>query len=158
VYAFDRASGQSQWQIPALIDMHGFVASQGSEVPVMAFVRHVQQRNQVKVSLLCLDKRTGRAVYQNDEVNGQASSFEASADPEERTVTLQIPGQSIVLNFTDAPTAPEPPYQAGVEPPAAAAAGSKVGWLFRILGEAGDQIERAAEGDELPTPAAQIPR
>ncbi len=164
VYAFDRQTGQSQWQIPALIDMHGYVITQGSELPVLTFVRHVQQRNQMKVSLLCLDKRTGRAVYQNDEVNGQAPSFEASADPDEKTVTLQIPGQSIVLNFTDAPVAPEPPYQAGIEPPAAAAASSKVGWIFRILGEAGDQIERASEADEappvdtkqeVPTPAEQ---
>ncbi|HJS06821.1 MAG TPA: PQQ-binding-like beta-propeller repeat protein, partial [Pirellulales bacterium] len=117
VYAFDRKTGESQWQIPALVDMHGYIASQGPDLPVLVFVRQAQSDNQMKISMLCLDKKTGRAVYQKDNINGQAYAFEAVGSPDERTVTLQIPGQTIALSFTDQPVAPEPPYQAGIEPP-----------------------------------------
>jgi hypothetical protein len=151
VYAFDRKSGESQWQIPALVDMHGYVAAQGPDLPVLLFVRHAQSGNQMKVSLLCLDKRTGRAVYQKDDIVGQAYAFEASANPDERTVALQLPGQSMVLKFTDAPVAPEPPYQAGIEPPRAQAQ-SSIGRLLRILGEAAEQINDQAM--PVPPPAA----
>jgi outer membrane protein assembly factor BamB/tetratricopeptide (TPR) repeat protein len=143
VYAFDRKTGENQWQIPALIDMHGYVASQGPDLPVLVFVRQVQNGNQMKLSMLCLDKRTGRAVYQKDDITGQAYAFEAIGNPDERTVALQTPGQSTVLKFTDQPVAPEPPYQAGIESPRTPAQ-SSIGRLFRILGEAAEQMNDQA--------------
>jgi hypothetical protein len=143
VYAFDRQTGESQWQIPALIDMHGYIASQGPELPVLVFVRQAQSGNQMKVSMLCLDKQTGRAVYQRDDITGQAYAFEAAGNPEEHTVILQIPGQSTVLKFTDQPVAPEPPYQAGLEPPRTSPQ-SNIGRLLRALGEAAEQINDQA--------------
>jgi hypothetical protein len=152
VYAFDRQTGEGQWQIPALVDMHGYVASQGPNLPVLIFVRQAQTGNQMKISMLCLDKRTGRAVYQPDNITGQAYAFEAVGNPDERTVTLQIPGQATVLKFTDQPVAPEPPFQAGIEPTAVQAT-SNIGRLLKILGEAAEQI-----GDQampIPPPLPQ---
>jgi outer membrane protein assembly factor BamB len=150
VYAFDRKTGEGQWQIPALLDMHGYVYSQGPDLPVLVFVRQKQSGNQMKISMLCLDKRTGRAVYQRDDINGQAYAFEAVGNPDERTVTLQIPAHSTVLRFTDRPVAPEPPYQAGVEPPRSRAT-SNIGRLLRILGEAAEQLND--QGMPIPPPA-----
>ncbi|MEX2139170.1 MAG: PQQ-binding-like beta-propeller repeat protein [Pirellulales bacterium] len=167
VYAFDRKSGESQWSKPALIDMQGYFAAQGAELPALVFVRHIQQRNQMKVSILCLDKRTGRAVFQNEDINGQAHSFEAMADLDERTVTLQIPGQEFVLKFTDQPVKPEPPYQAVVEPAAKSAGSpSTIGQIFRILGQAADEaarkkMEKEAEQkpvQDIPPPQIDQPR
>jgi outer membrane protein assembly factor BamB/tetratricopeptide (TPR) repeat protein len=165
IYAFDRKTGKSQWEKPAVIDLHGYVASQGSELPVLIFARHVHQRQQMKPSILCLDKRTGRGVYNSDDsdgISGQASSLDASADPEARTVTLQLPGQAIVLTFTDQPAKSTAPYQAKTEPaqrPAGSA--SVVGRLFRILGQAADELENAARksnGKEAPAEQDQVPR
>jgi hypothetical protein len=130
-------------------------------------VRHVQQRNQMKVSILCLDKRTGRAVFPKDDINGQAHSFEAMADLEERTVTLQIPGQEFVLKFTDQPIKPEPPYQATMEPDAKLAGSpSTIGEIFRILGQAADEAARKKgakkvdqkQEKDIPIPQAEQPR
>jgi hypothetical protein len=58
-------------------------------------------------------------------------------------VTSQIPGQSIALSFTDQPVAPEPPYQAGIEPPRGVAQ-SNIFRLLKALGEAADQINEQA--------------
>jgi hypothetical protein len=123
VYAFDRQSGESLWQIPAIVDMHGYVATQGTELPVLVFVRHAQSNNRMRLSMLCLDKRTGRSVYQDDDINAQPYGFAALGEPDERTVTLQLAGHTAVLSFTDAPVAPEPPYQAGTIPTRAEAEG-----------------------------------
>jgi outer membrane protein assembly factor BamB len=148
VYAFDRETGKSQWERPAIIDMHGYVASQGSELPVLVFVRHTYSNNgQMKVSILCLDKRTGRAVYQNDAIPGQASGFEAVADPEARTVALQFPGNSIELAFTDEPVKDVAPYQAGAETPRDSGySGSNMEKLFKVLGEAAGRLNDGAGG------------
>jgi hypothetical protein len=169
VYAFDRQSGKSQWTGPAVIDMQGYVVTQGAELPVLVFVRHVQQRSQMKVSILCLDKRTGRKVYPmtQDEITGQAHSFEAVADPGDRTVTLRIPGHELVLRYTDEPAKSEPPYQAVAEPDASSSGTrSTLGQIFRILGQAADEAakkspEKKAEQkqeQDTPLPAAKEPR
>ena len=167
VYAFDRQTGKSQWSQPAVIDMQGYVASQGADLPVLVFVRHVHQRNQMKVSILCLDKRTGRKVYENSDITGQAQSFEAEADLEDETVTLRIPGQEIVLKYTDQPVKPEPPYQAVIEPAAKSTGSpSTIGQIFRILGQAADEaarkkMEKKAEQppeQDIPPPQADRPR
>jgi hypothetical protein len=157
VYAFDRNTGEHQWQVPALIDLHGYVAGQGTELPVLIFLRQAYQR-QMKVSMLCLDKRTGRAVYQNDNLGGQAHAFEATADPEARTVAMQFPGQSVQLNYTDAPVAPEPPYQAGAEAPREAAASKTAfGKFFEILEKAADEVDEGGKQQPRLAPPRLVP-
>jgi outer membrane protein assembly factor BamB len=159
IYAFDRTTGANQWQTPAIIDMHGYVAGQGSELPVLVFVRHVYEQNsQMKVSILCLDKRTGRAVYEEDGITGQAQGFEASADLEDRSVALQLVGQTRVLKFTDEPTPPEPPYQARTETPSAPKLSeSNVGRIFRLLGDVAEQLEDAGKKKNQPQKAPPQP-
>jgi hypothetical protein len=158
VYAFDRQTGKSQWDRPAIIDMHGYVASQGAELPVLVFLRNIQQGNQIKVSMLCLDKRTGRAVFENNKIDGQAHSFEAVADPLDRTVSLQIPGQEFLLKYTDKPARPEPPYQAVAESAGKTGLPTTIGDIFRILGQAADEAARKnLEKNAEPKPAQDIP-
>jgi hypothetical protein len=165
IYAFDRQTGKSQWERPAIIDMHGYVTSQSTELPVLAFLRNVQQGNQIKMSMLCLDKRTGRAVF-DEVINGQAHSFEATADPEERIVSLHVPGQEFRLKYTDKPGKPEPPYQVTSQAAnSSSGASSTIGQIFRILGQAADEAARkkpenqAEEAEQdIPLPQAQPPR
>jgi outer membrane protein assembly factor BamB len=147
VYSFDRDTGASLWQTPALVETHGYLHHQPSELPVLVFARHAHDRNQqAKGSILCLDKRTGRAVFQREDGLGQIYNFEASADPEARAVSLATTGANIVLKYTDAPTAPEPTYQAQ-EPP------ESNNPLYRTpLGRVLRAFGRAAE-QEMPMPA-----
>jgi outer membrane protein assembly factor BamB len=125
VYAFDRATGKPQWATPAYVDQQGLLLGQPSELPVLTFVRNINtltmnHNQQMHGSVLCLDKRTGRLVYCEDELQ-PLSGFDISGNPDDKTITLSLasppnPGTSVLpitLKFTDAPVAPEPPYQAG---------------------------------------------
>jgi hypothetical protein len=142
--------------------MHGYVPSQGSELPVLVFLRHTYSNNgQMKVSVLCLDKRTGRAVFQDDGIAGQASALEAVADAEARTVALQFSGISIQLAFTDEPLKDVTPYQAGTEVPRSSGySGSSMEKLFKVLGEAAGQLNeggaKKAKDEKAPAKEAEV--
>jgi hypothetical protein len=116
VYAFDRATGKQQWPAPAAVEQHGLVLNVPAELPVLVFLRTVQtNQGQQRASILCLDKRTGRAVYEEDELPQMIQNYEITGDAKEKTVTLvAAPTQTITLKFTDSPVPPEPPYQAGM--------------------------------------------
>ena len=125
VYAFERSTGKPQWSGPAAIDQHGYLPGQPSELPVLTFVRNVnafsatRNAQSTRGSVLCLDKRTGRAVYSDDDIQ-PLNGFEITGNPEEKTVTLAFAGQPnqpatppVTLKFTDTPVADAAPYQAG---------------------------------------------
>ena len=120
VYAFDRATGKLQWSGPAAVEHHGLVLSQPSELPVLTFIRTLRSQVQdpvvaqkVQGSVLCLDKRNGRLLFENDDLQQALNSIEAIGNLDDKSVTLQSQGQSAVLTFTDTPAPKEPPYQAG---------------------------------------------
>lgn len=116
IYAFDRATGKPQWPAPAAVEQHGLVLNAPAELPVIVFLRTiVMNQSQQHASVLCLDKRTGRAVYDDDELPQAVQSYDLSGDAKEKTVAVvAAPSQTVTLNFTDAPIPPEPPYQAGL--------------------------------------------
>jgi hypothetical protein len=94
-------------------------------------------------------------VFQRDEGLQQIYNFEASADPEARTVSLVTTGTNIVLKYTDAPTAPEPTYQAQ-EPPESnnPLYRTPLGRVLRAFGRAADQeIPMPAD---VPSPADEV--
>ena len=116
VYAFDRASGKPQWSTPAGVEQHGLVLNSPPELPVIVFLRTmVVNLNQQHASMLCLDKRTGRAVYDDDDLPQLIQTYDIIGDAKEKTVTVTgAPSQTVTLKFTDKPIPPEPPYQAGL--------------------------------------------
>lgn len=119
VYAFDRASGGPVWPAPVTIEQHGLVLSQACDLPVLIFVRNINSfpqpnRSEARGSLLCIDKRTGGLVYEDNEVPQQIGMFEAVGDPEDRSVSLITNTHAVTLRYTDASAPPEPPYQAGL--------------------------------------------
>ncbi|HTQ39949.1 MAG TPA: PQQ-binding-like beta-propeller repeat protein, partial [Pirellulales bacterium] len=134
VYAFDRATGKPQWTTPAYVDQQCLLLGQPDELPVLTFVRNIStiamNRNSqpMRGSVLCLDKRNGRLVYANDDLPF-INNFEISGKLDDKTVTLSLNNQptstAVTLKFTDAPVAPEPPYQAGAFEKAASASEPK---------------------------------
>ncbi len=153
VYAFDRVTGKPSWATPATVEQHGLVLGQGSELPVLVFIRNshtaVNNRAQLKGEVLCLDKRTGRLIDES-ELSQMISSFEATANLEEKTVTLNTPVQNIVLRYTTDPVPPEPPFQAGLfEKPPTALEKNPAGVLIKAIGRAANPGQGIVPGVKI---------
>lgn len=134
LWAVDAASGDMLWPVPATILRHSLQSQSGSQLPVLLFARTIQaarEPDRQRLSVLCLDKRTGQAVYVDDRFNGRSAlrpdmmvlGCGISGDPTTHTIDLAqglVPslGQGrreapdMQLEFTGAPTAPRPPFQA----------------------------------------------
>jgi outer membrane protein assembly factor BamB/tetratricopeptide (TPR) repeat protein len=129
VYAFDRASGKLQWPGPASIEHQGLLLSQPTEVPALTFARTLRWQGvttgqPVQGSILCLDKRTGQLLFENDELP-PLGSVETIGNLADKTVTLLAQSQLVVLTFTDMPAPKQPPYQAGTKDKKSAEPNSK---------------------------------
>ncbi|MGD9723397.1 MAG: PQQ-binding-like beta-propeller repeat protein [Pirellulales bacterium] len=109
VYAFDRSSGKKAWPAPAVVAQHGLVTNQPSQLPLLVFVRQVGPRRgpgprEPRTSLMCLDKRTGRVAYQNEELpHALLGNLEVSGDRTKNTMSLLLPPRVIELTLTDVP-------------------------------------------------------
>ena len=108
VYGFDRTTGKKLWPAPAVVGQYGMVLNQPSQLPVLVFARMVHRalpggsaKTEPKVAVLCIDKRTGRVVYENDQLPSTIGNFEVSGDPINHTVTLSLAPTVIILKFTD---------------------------------------------------------
>jgi len=113
VYAFDGASGKKMWPAPLVVSQQGLLPSQPSALPVLVFARQLQRVNaanarEPKTSVLCVDKRTGRVLYQNDQLPGSSiAAFDMVGDPVAHAVTVTLPSQVITLTFTDEALPPQ---------------------------------------------------
>jgi len=148
IWAVDRATGDSLWPVPVTILRHGPQRHHATELPVLVFARSVQPARETarpRLSVLCLDKRTGQAVYVNDNFNGGGQprpdtallGLNLSGDPAAHTIALsqgRRDAPDVVLEYTGGPAAPAPPFQAG---PAPAAGGASIldidFWMQRIF-------------------------
>jgi hypothetical protein len=120
VYAFDRATGKSQWPVPATVESYGLPLDQPVESPLLVLMRNVRSTQpqpgsrQQRTSLLCLDRRDGRCVLLKDDIPAQTFTFDVVADPQDHSVTVALPAKTITLKLTDEPIPPEPPAQTSV--------------------------------------------
>ncbi len=122
IYAFDRATGKQQWSVAVLIENYYALMDQGLELPVLVLLRPatpVQNGGVANPAVLCIDRRTGRAVLDEDLGNGQPQNnfvfnCELTGERDRKTVTISLPSKTVTLHFTDDPRPPEPPYQAGL--------------------------------------------
>ncbi|HZZ73820.1 MAG TPA: PQQ-binding-like beta-propeller repeat protein [Pirellulales bacterium] len=137
VYAYDRATGKKQWSIGADVQRYALMLQQPADLPVLTFLRQVYDQKRggaVRAGILCLDKRTGRAAYEEDNLQTHFNNmFDITGDLDAHTVVMTYPNQSITLKFTDLPISPEPPYQASLtvgEPP------KGFGGFIRAVGKA----------------------
>ncbi|MBC7853973.1 MAG: PQQ-binding-like beta-propeller repeat protein, partial [Pirellulaceae bacterium] len=123
VYAFDRASGATQWQSPAFVSQHALPPDQPTESPVLVFARLKRVFRSGSAtsnigSVLCLDRRDGSIVFEEDGFSGQATLCDTVVDREARSVVIQVSGsdgsRALSLKFTDNPAPPRPPAQTGM--------------------------------------------
>jgi hypothetical protein len=92
-------------------------------------------RNQV--SIVCLDKRNGRKIY-DGKVGNIPSAFDMVADPKQHTVELRMQQQTVAMTFTDKPIVPKPAAAPAATGPEAAKPEktSAAGALGRAIGKA----------------------
>jgi outer membrane protein assembly factor BamB len=126
LWAVDGSSGDMLWPVPATILRHSLQNQSGSQLPVLLFARSIQtvrEPDRQRLSVLCIDKRTGQAVYADDRFNGRSATRPdmmvlgcgISGDPAKHSIALsqgRRDAPDLQLEFTGAPTAPRPPYQA----------------------------------------------
>ena len=138
VYAFDRATGKKQWSVAADVQRQGLLLNQPADLPVLTFVRQIYdpaKGGAARSGVLCLDKRTGRAAFLDDNIAGQFNNmFEIVGDREAHTVAMTYPNQSITLTFTDNPIPPEPPFQASLDLPEQKGVGRLFKGVLNVLG------------------------
>lgn len=118
VLAFDRETGKAQWPVPAFVSQHCLPAEQPVESPLLFFVRNKTDANKPagsKASILVLDRRDGRIVYDND-VSAPANACDISLDPAKHAATLTLlspTSKLFAFQLTEKPQPPEPPAQTG---------------------------------------------
>ncbi len=143
IWAVDRRDGRLLWPVPATVLQHYLLADQPHELPIMTFARQINPRRggeRPRLSVLCLDKRTGAAVHADDAIlltPNAAAGFSVVGAPDRHLVSL-VPyhpsGHPINLRFTGEPLAPQPPFQGGSRPVAAGNAATELEyWLRRVL-------------------------
>ena len=128
VWAVDRGSGAVLWDVPATVARHCLLAVQPAGLPVLVFARQIQRhhdRESTYLSVLCLDKRTGHAVLEDDRIPAQPHLLfgcDVVGDPARHRITIREHGgdpQRVTLEFTGGPLPPRPPHQ-GIGRPAKA--------------------------------------
>lgn len=126
LWAVDRADGSMVWPVPATILRHCLHPGQAEGMPVLLFARQIQRpgaADRQRMGILCIDKRTGQALCVDDKIGGQGqfiAGCDMVGDPDAHTITVGrggVEGGDVVLEFTGAPTAPRPPFQAASRQP-----------------------------------------
>jgi outer membrane protein assembly factor BamB len=108
VYAFDGQTGRSLWP-PVSVVQHGLLLSQPSELPVLVFVRQAIAARPIRsrdpqLSVMCIDKRSGRVLYHKEDLPGtNLSSCEMTANQAAHTVSIALPTRVITLTYTNNP-------------------------------------------------------
>jgi hypothetical protein len=107
--------GGKTWS--ASVDNGHWVLDQPLDLPLLVFSSgsdYADFRGRAASMLLCLDKRTGKTIYQ--ERNRRViQGVEVSADEEQHTATLRYADALVTLKFTDQPDE-EPKKDAAKEP------------------------------------------
>ena len=121
IWAIDADDGHLLWPGPATLDRHSLHLAQPAGLPVLLLSRQARSRpdaEEMRLSLVGLDKRTGHAVFEEAAQPIHAHVFfgcELVGDPESHSITVRESGETprwAVLEFTGGPMPPRPPYQA----------------------------------------------
>ena len=107
--AFDR-EGHPLWNSPRLIENECLPLNQPPRLPVVTFASFVRERTlfsgyTMGVSILSIDKRTGRTVLKKTFAK-PSSAIDIVGDPQKKTVTFQMQQTTVTMAFTDTPAEP----------------------------------------------------
>jgi outer membrane protein assembly factor BamB len=138
-YGFDRRTGQRLYKQP--LTQKGLLLGQAAELPVIVFASNNQRargQQPAKGELACLDKRTGRMVFQQD--MEPANMVDVTCDPDKHEVTLRTQSSTYRLKFTDEPLDPAPANEKNEKKTSAAAGTGRAmaRALGRLLGSRGN--------------------
>ncbi len=139
IFALDRVTGRSLWQVPAIVRGYGMLPNQPEDVPALWFLRpgatpsNQFGSNTARVDVLCLDRRTGSALLEKVDVASHANSFDVIADVRKNEVTLALPQVQYTLRFTTDPQPPAPPFQQSRNGNRVDAALKKIGGLIETF-------------------------
>jgi outer membrane protein assembly factor BamB len=113
VCAFDAQTGQPLWSRPAEVRDQALMLTQPVDAPVITFAgsRTMQNVNGSTnaVSLLLLEKSSGRVLVSEDNLTQAPHYFAVSCNPDTAEVLVELVNRIVRLKFTDTPRPPEPP-------------------------------------------------
>jgi hypothetical protein len=104
VYAID-GQGKLRWPAPAVVENQYLLLDQPARLPLLSFACQVYQQKpngegRQKMSLLAIDKRTGRTAYKAEFVNNMGL-LDITGDAPTKTVDLIMQRDTVRLTFTD---------------------------------------------------------
>ncbi len=102
--------GKLQWPKPVVLENQFLWPDQPARLPILSFgtqrtARMSNGQAFQKMSLLCVDKRNGRVVC-NQDVPIYAGLLDVTGDAEKKTVDLVMQRSIVRLTFTDKPWPP----------------------------------------------------
>ena len=121
VIVLDRAAGGMRWSRPATVLRQSLLLDQPPDLPFVIFAGTLSARTgtagRETTTLLLVDKATGRTLLAADDIpqGGAGYCLPRVTNAAEHEVTIELPGRSLVLQFTDERRPPEPPAMAEVE-------------------------------------------
>lgn len=143
IWAIDRFDGEMLWPTPATILHQCLCASEAEAVPVLLFARQIETRRggeRPRLSVLCLDKRTGAAVHVDDTILAPQHMLfgcDMVGDPDTHTVSVVPLGPGTIpleLHFTGEPAEDETPYRGADRPVVAGDMATELEyWWERLL-------------------------
>ena len=111
VYAFHR-DGQTAWPQPVEIENQQVLLTQPDRLPVITFASQIYDRSKqgtqrYRVTVLCIDKRTGKVVFgddpKEDSFTNSTITLDLNGDPKAHTVAIATTRDRASLLFTDRP-------------------------------------------------------
>lgn len=144
IWAIDRETGEPLWPVPATLLRHGLPLHQPQSLPLLTFVRQIHSpagEDRPRLSVLCLDKRTGHAVYDDDRAGTDHHplfSCEIVGNPLSHSVEISRGADRVRLVFDGRPIPPQPPYQATATPASSSGPLGSIGrefekWMQRAI-------------------------
>ncbi|MES1262151.1 MAG: PQQ-binding-like beta-propeller repeat protein, partial [Acidobacteriota bacterium] len=107
LHGFDRATGRKLWT--NRVERQALDPNQPSSLPILTFAAQIlpAPRNGTGVpprfSLLCIDKRNGRVVFNEEQANEPLYYIDFAADVEQHQLELKTFRSTVRLTFTDKP-------------------------------------------------------
>ncbi len=122
LYALD-LKGKLAWPAPVDVDRQQFLLSQPGRLPVLFFAAfHFDNRggpmNNLRTSLVAVDRRNGRIVYDEDSRGPMRwLGVDIHGDPEQKTARITTNSETVSLTFTDKPIKATVRHSTGVKKP-----------------------------------------
>lgn len=107
VHGFDRGSGKKLWS--KRVVQQGLDPYQPAGLPILTFVIQLMERSKTgagvtpRFGMMCVDKRTGRTVFDEQQANEQLSYVDVAADIDQHQIELRLLRSTVRLTFTDKP-------------------------------------------------------